>query len=75
MATIGANRVAEARLLLRQALRLLDDDGRVAHDVHARTSLRELAADLARDAADTLCLADATIEEIATDGRAQGWAG
>lgn len=51
MATTEADLVSEARLLLRQALRLLDDHMLVAGDTGARGPLTDLAADIAWAAA------------------------
>lgn len=74
MDTTGHSRVAEAQLLLHQALRLLEDHARVARDAGARATLTDLAAELAHEAVATLRMDLADLDEGVAP-RPQGWAG
>lgn len=75
MATIETDRVAEARLLLHQALRLLEGPSPVPRDANARRVLHELAADLARDAIDLLATDPSGADGPPSEARHPGWAG
>lgn len=75
MATIEADRVAEARLLLHQALRLLEGPSPAPRDATARRVLHELAADLARDAIELLATDPSAANVPPSESRHPGWAG